>query len=77
MRNLQNLLANEYGYNLTGWQLHNVTSISPDGNTLVGYGTFGGNFEMWMAVIPEPSTYAMTAAAALLLWAAGVKRRRL
>jgi probable HAF family extracellular repeat protein len=40
VRNLRNVLVNEYGLGteLAGWSLHEATAISTDGNTIVGWG---------------------------------------
>jgi uncharacterized membrane protein len=54
MRNLRDVLVNELGLDLTGWSLRQVTDISPDGHTLVGYGyNPDGRGEGWIAVIPD------------------------
>jgi uncharacterized membrane protein len=57
---LQPLLAS-VGLDLTGWTITNVTAISGDGTTIAGQGfpprpTTSG---AWIAVIPEPSTWAL------------------
>ncbi|MCK5608989.1 hypothetical protein KAR91_44355, partial [Candidatus Pacearchaeota archaeon] len=53
-RNLQDLLANFYGLNLTGWDLEGVSGIAADNITLVGYGINpDGNREAWLATLPE------------------------
>jgi probable HAF family extracellular repeat protein len=50
MRNLQQVLINEFGLDLTGWQLLGATGISDDGKTIVGQGTNpSGSFEAWIA----------------------------
>lgn len=38
IRSLQDVLVNEYGLDLTGWQLVSATDISADGNAMVGGG---------------------------------------
>ena len=68
MRNLQSVLTNEYNLNLTGWQLTHATSISADGQTLVGIGyNPSGQSEAWIATIPEPATLLLLALGSMML----------
>lgn len=54
-RRLQDVLANDYGLNLTGWTLQAATAISDDGKTIVGYGLNPqGRVEAWRAVLGFP-----------------------
>jgi probable HAF family extracellular repeat protein len=56
MRAIQDVLASEYGLDLTGWTLQHVYDISADGRTILGQGKNpDGDSESWIAVIPEPS----------------------
>ncbi|MHC4475656.1 MAG: PEP-CTERM sorting domain-containing protein [Planctomycetota bacterium] len=56
-RNLQGLLQNDYGLNLTGWRLESVTGMAADNTTFVGYGINpDGHREAWLATIPGPTT---------------------
>jgi hypothetical protein len=56
-RDLKDVLANEYGLDLTGWALSDAVGISADGLTLVGNGINpSGEAEAWIATIPEPNT---------------------
>ncbi len=56
-RYLLDLLQDDYGLDLSGWQLRNASGISADGKTIAGYGTDpDGNLMGWLVVIPEPST---------------------
>ena len=56
MRDLRALLEDEYGLDLTGWQLTDVTGISDDGRTIVGVGINpDGEEESWRAVLPGPA----------------------
>jgi probable HAF family extracellular repeat protein len=62
MRNLQEVLTNDYGLNLTGWTLSEATAISADGLSIVGIGTNpDGDTEAWIARLdgqtnpPNPS----------------------
>jgi probable HAF family extracellular repeat protein len=55
MRRLQDVLVNELGLDLTGWDLLGATDVSADGLTVVGYGTNpSGRTEAWMARLPAP-----------------------
>jgi probable HAF family extracellular repeat protein len=57
MRNLKEVLTDEYGLDLAGWTLSNARAISADGHAIVGFGTDPAGFtEAWLALIPEPST---------------------
>ncbi len=59
MRNLVDVLTNDFDLSaeLVGWDLIEATAISDDGRVIVGNGTNpDGNFEAWIARIPEPST---------------------
>jgi uncharacterized membrane protein len=68
LRSLQELLVNEFGLDLTGWQLEYPGGISPDGRYIVGSGTNpDGNVEAWIVTIPEPATFSLLALAGLLL----------
>lgn len=50
IRDLQDLLTNEGGLDLSGWTLTKATSISADGTTVVGFGTNPtGDTEAWIA----------------------------
>ncbi len=50
MRNLQDVLVNDYGAQLSGWTLQGATGISGDGTKIVGYGLNpDGNTEAWIA----------------------------
>jgi hypothetical protein len=73
-RSLQEVLEDEFGLDLTGWDLTAATSVSGDGLTIVGYGTNpSGNREAWIATIPEPGTGSLLA---LRLVGLAVRRRR-
>lgn len=49
MRDLREVLVNDYRMDLTGWELHTAQAISPDGRTIVGRGMNpDGQPEGWM-----------------------------
>jgi probable HAF family extracellular repeat protein len=53
MRNLQRVLVDDFGLDLTGWTLTNATGISDDGLAIVGDGINADGFaEGWIAVLP-------------------------
>jgi hypothetical protein len=57
MRNLKDVLENDYGLDLNGWILRRANGISDDGLVIVGAGTNPYGFdEAWVATIPEPCT---------------------
>lgn len=50
-------LLTSLGVDVSGWELYDAVGISDDGRTILGLGINpDGNFEAWIAVIPEPST---------------------
>lgn len=59
MQSLKTIL--EYGgIDTTGWELSNAQKVSDDGMTIVGFGyNPSGNFEGFVAVIPEPSVFSL------------------
>jgi probable HAF family extracellular repeat protein len=62
MRSLKGILSQDFGIDLTGWELSAATAISPDGTAIVGRGINpDGNQEAWLAIIPEPVTLMMMA----------------
>ncbi|MFQ5500680.1 MAG: HYR domain-containing protein, partial [Phycisphaerae bacterium] len=55
IRNLQDVMVNDFGLNLTGWTLLSATGISDDGQTIVGVGINpSGDNEAWIAFLPLP-----------------------
>ncbi len=60
VRSVQDILANNLGLDLTGWNLYNAIGVSSDGRTIVGNGINpNGDNEAWVAVVPEPSTFTL------------------
>jgi hypothetical protein len=52
MQNLKEVLAYDYGLDLTGWTLSEALGVSTDGRTIVGYGVNPyGYYEAWIAVL--------------------------
>ena len=55
IRNLHEVLTNDYQLNLTGWQLSGARGISADGYTIVGFGANpAGQTEGWIADLHPP-----------------------
>ncbi len=53
MRRLQDVLEDDFGLNLSGWTLHSVDAVSPDGRVIVGQGVNPqGEMESWIARLP-------------------------
>jgi len=68
IRDLRQMLIDDFGLNLTGWLLTDAFAISSDGNTIVGVGINPqGEQEAFRAVIPEPCTAAFALAAIAIL----------
>lgn len=68
MRDLQSLLATEYGLStkLNGWRLIAAEAISSDGTAIAGYGQNpSGQIEAWMATLPHVANMPPTAVAGL------------
>jgi hypothetical protein len=68
MRDVQAVLTDELGLDLTGWELRIPWAVSADGLTIVGEGyNPNGDREAWIAHIPEPSTLVLLALGAFAL----------
>lgn len=63
LRGLYDVFTNDYRLDLTDWRLYSAEGISADGSVIVGTGIHNGNYEAWMAIIPEPSALTLTAIA--------------
>jgi probable HAF family extracellular repeat protein len=75
MRLLQNVLADEYRLDLTGWTLTGAFGVSSDGRVIVGTGINpAGRDEGWIAIIPEPSLLPLLALATAELFRPVVRR---
>jgi probable HAF family extracellular repeat protein len=69
MRNLHEVLTNEYGLNVTGWQLSGARGISADGAVMVGYGTNpSGQTEGWIADLRPSIGITRRDAAVVVSW---------
>ncbi len=76
MRNLQDVLTNDYGLDLTGWTLEEANGISDDGRVIVGYGDNpAGQTQAWRVVIPEPSGIGLALTGGLVLLGIGQRKR--
>lgn len=74
VRLVRDILLDDFGISLNGWNLRVVHDVSSDGTVLVGSGTNpSGRQEGWVAIIPEPSTLFCTCASAAIL---ALRRRR-
>jgi len=73
MRTLYTVLNWDLKIDMTGWSLSAAQGVSDDGLTVVGYGVNPqGQIQAFLAVVPEPSSLALCAAAGLL----ALRRRR-
>lgn len=62
MRSLYDVLTDDLGLDLSGWELTYAADVSADGLTIVGIGTNpAGDTEAWIAHIPEPATLCLAA----------------
>ena len=54
MQNLQAVMEDQFGLNLTGWKLTYAFDVSADGLIIVGWGRNPeGNAEAWIATLPS------------------------
>jgi probable HAF family extracellular repeat protein len=78
MRDLQDVLVNDYGLNLTGWTLLGAGGVSADGLTVVGAGgNPSGNIEAWIAtleptIVPATKAWGLTTAVVSVLVGAAI-----
>ncbi len=76
-RALKDVLTNDYGLDLTGWELNAALDVSADGRTIVGHGTNpDGDTEAFVAVVPEPSTFVLAGVAFVALSVCMWRKRR-
>ena len=76
MRNLQTVLATEYGVVFGSSQITGVLDVSDDGNTFLGVGQFGGVTRYFAVQVPEPTTFALLALTAPVLMRRHLRSRR-
>ncbi len=69
MRNLKEVLVNDFSLDLSGWTLHSA-NMSNDGLTYIGNGTNHGKHEAWIATIDESAV--IPAPSAIVLGSIGV-----
>ena len=60
MRRLSDVLTQDYGLDLSGWQLDSAWGISDDGKTIVGQGTGAQGVEAWVAHLDQAPDLAAT-----------------
>lgn len=73
IRLLEDMLVEDFGFDLMGWTLNTVTDVAPDGMTIVGTGMNADGFlERYRVTVPTPGVAGVLAAAGLL----GARRRR-
>jgi probable HAF family extracellular repeat protein len=53
MRNLRQVLTEDYAMNMSGWNLWRAQDVSADGRTIVGGGDFQGQTQGWVVHLPE------------------------
>lgn len=77
MRTIRSVLVSEFGMDLGRWYLGDAVGVSADGLTIVGNViNLRGEFEGWIAHIPEPSTLAyLMLVSAILFYRAGTMNR--
>ena len=67
-RNLEHVLEDDFGLDLTGWRLDRATGVSADGTVIVGYGRNPqGDQEAWIAVLPQPNPVPGFSASGLMI----------
>jgi hypothetical protein len=75
MRDLEVVLTEVYGLDLTDWPPLEVWGISDDGSTLMGT-VNERNTRVWVAVLPEPTSGLLGASALAALTGLAAVRRR-
>jgi probable HAF family extracellular repeat protein len=71
LRRLADILSGDPA--LSGWTLGPAQGASADGQSIVGWGSVGGNSEAWLALLPEPDNALLQGAAIAAL--AGLSAR--
>jgi probable HAF family extracellular repeat protein len=73
-RSLKAVLENDYGLDLSKWELTLAFDVSADGRTIAGsgwheYGLYGNKaYTAWVAVIPEPGSAAWLTVGLAVMW---------
>jgi probable HAF family extracellular repeat protein len=77
MRDLRQVLINDFHVNPGAWTLQSAISISADGTTILGYGVDpSGRIAPWIVTIPEPSA-GLLPMAGLFFFLSRKRRQRL
>lgn len=74
IQDLNVLLPDMYGIDLTGWQLTSAQHISADGKIIAGIGIGPNGSDTWVFTVPEPSTFFLMAISGCVLLVTQVRR---
>jgi probable HAF family extracellular repeat protein len=60
LRNLETVLASDYGIDLSAWHLFEANGIAADGSVIAGTGSHSGKTEGWIVWFGAAPTYTLT-----------------